>query len=172
MLSAIRPLSSDEWARLHQSPVSVVAFVIGPPDDCSDDRSGPVPMVPVAELRMAVDDAPDDALLVFLHAGSLADQRALAGSIVAQFDPLSDSVAIPSVPAREAIKRVDGTRVIEAVDRSTVFLHCGPEVMTRQALIDALDILDITDVDQPVNPAVVVARSGRTVRLVESSSAM
>jgi len=64
------------------------------------------------------------------------------------------------VAATEAIKRVHGDQVLHGVDRSTLIAVKGPEIISREALVRAVDIMD----SRPWTcPLLLVARSGGRV---------
>lgn len=70
---------------------------------------------------------------------------------------------IPGIPVTDTVKRVDGNRVVETLDRSALIAVQTPQAFERGALVEAHEAnrsLDATD------DAALVERSGGTVSVV------
>lgn len=83
---------------------------------------------------------------------------------------IETGAAFPGVQARDAVKRVDGGRLVESLDRSRVVLAQTPQGFSRQLLVrshlEAADTGLVGDDD-----AQLVAASGHAVAVVEGEAA-
>ena len=85
----------------------------------------------------------------------------LIDDMVAVFPELGVDVLAVPVPVTEAVKRVEGDRVAEGIDRSALAAVRAPEVLRRAALEEALPGVAG---ELWVNPTAVVARAGGRIR--------
>ena len=156
---SIRTLSAAELGFVDEPSQTVVGFVLP-----TDDESSGSPKVRVSDLAEAVRLAGQTEIVVFLYADTMSEDVRFVPSLMAAFDTGTADVAIRSAPAVDAIKRVDGRFVIEAVDRTTVNLLLAPELITASSLEAALSRADGEAI---VNPSVLAWSHGATVQIVE-----
>lgn len=116
----------------------------------------------VAPLRAAVDDLPADVDLVILAEGAI--DSATAASLVA--------AGVPAATGRQgtdAVKRVDGGRLIETLDRSRLYTLRLPAVVELRSVVAVLaarrsTTCPIADLVAPgATVPVIVDRRGRVV---------
>lgn len=115
-------------------------------------------------LRSGLRSIPSEARVV-----ALVDDEALltqaADAVPRMIAGLSarEAGVVRAVPVTDALKRVDGTRVREAVDRTGLFVPGTPQVLRRDALEQAL--LSAPPVP-PSDPATLLVRLGHAVGVV------
>ncbi len=103
------------------------------------------------ETVVFIDEPVPDAALISLIDDMVAERASLGTDVVANF-----------VPAVEAVKRVDGDRVQEGIDRSKLVSVRPPEVLSRRAVQTAVNAVQGK---LWVNPAALVSRAGGTMTL-------
>ena len=126
-----------------------------------------------ASVRCGLAAVPDDADVVVVHDAA----RPLASS--ALFDSVIGAVrdgaaaAVPALPVADTLKRVDGERVIETVDRSHLVAVQTPQAFRAEALRaahapadDATD--DAALVEQAGERVVVVPGDPRNLKITDA----
>lgn len=122
--------------------------------------SGPTPLVETTLLRRIVTGLPPDVGLIgfVVDAGAAPRCSTLASS-------LDGGEWVGSAVARsvtEAVKRVDGDTVVAPVDRASLAIVTGPEVVLRSALESVLDIdprdgwVSVTDLVARIGPVLAI----------------
>lgn len=109
--------------------------------------------------------SPDIDTLVFVD-GPFPDNATIEriDDMLEQFASQDIDALAGYVAATEAIKRVHGNQVLHGVDRSTLIAVKGPEIISREALVRAVDSMD----SHPWTcPLLLVARSGGRVARYE-----
>lgn len=104
-----------------------------------------------------IDEPVPDAALVSLIDDMVAEHAGLGVDVVANF-----------VPAVEAVKRIDGDRVREGIDRSRLVSVRPPEVLSRHAMQRAINSIEA---GLWVNPAALVSAAGGSLTLYSGSHA-
>lgn len=102
-----------------------------------------------------IDDPVPDAALISLIDDMIAERLTLDVDVVANY-----------VPAVEAVKRVDGDRVREGIDRSKLVSVRPPEVLGRKAAQQAIEAIEGR---MWVNPAALVSTAGGSLALFSGS---
>jgi 2-C-methyl-D-erythritol 4-phosphate cytidylyltransferase len=113
-------------------------------------------------VRIALEHVPEDAALVLVHdaARPLVDD----GVIERVLGGLGDGwdAAVPVLPIPDTVKRVEGDRVLETVDRSELRVVQTPQAFVAAVLRAALE----GDVSQASDCASLVEAHGGSVRAV------
>ena len=115
-------------------------------------------------VRLALAEVPDDAAVVLVHD---AARPLLAEEVIARLlAPLSEGWdgVVPGLPLADTVKRVDGDRVVETLDRTELRAVQTPQAFVADVLRSALTGSDWTDC-----AAAVEAKGGR-VRIVEGDT--
>ena len=88
-------------------------------------------------VALALGEVPDDAAVVVVHdaARPLLDDAVVA-RVLAALDDGWDA-AVPALPVADTVKRVDGDRVVETLDRSQLRLVQTPQAFVAAVLRDA-----------------------------------
>jgi 2-C-methyl-D-erythritol 4-phosphate cytidylyltransferase len=109
-------------------------------------------------VALALVEVPDDAAVVVVHdaARPLLDDAVVA-RVLAALDDGWDA-AVPALPVADTVKRVDGDRVVETLDRSQLRLVQTPQAFVAGVLRDAYADRDDGASDCA---ALVEARGGR-----------
>jgi 2-C-methyl-D-erythritol 4-phosphate cytidylyltransferase len=92
----------------------------------------------------------------------------LIAAVVAAIAGTGVDGAIPVIPVTDTIKRVEGSRIGETVDRSTLVAVQTPQGFLTQALLDAHRTLPTADV---TDDATLVERNGGIVVIVDGDMA-
>lgn len=154
----LRPFSSRQLS-LVEGDGQVVSFgVLG------GRYVGPSVQVHAPTLIKRVRDLPRSIRTVVFFDEPVPDAATVStiDDMLAEFEEIDAEVLVPYVAATEAVKRVEGDLVAEGIDRtSLVSIRC-PEVIDREALVEATTAL--TD-ELWVNPTAEVAAIGGRVRL-------
>ncbi len=108
---------------------------------------------------------PDDVDIVLIHdaARPFADSGLIDRVLAATRET---GAALPAVPARDTVKRVDLSRhlVAATIPRDEIWLAQTPQGFRRAVLSEAIKAADSADV---TDEAMIVERSGQPVRVVE-----
>jgi 2-C-methyl-D-erythritol 4-phosphate cytidylyltransferase len=112
-------------------------------------------------VRLALADVPEDAAVVLVHdaARPLLDEAVVERVLTALNEGWDG--AVPVLPIPDTIKRVDGDRVVETVDRGALRAAQTPQAFVAQVLRQALTGSDWTDCSAAVEAA------GGRVKIVE-----
>jgi len=102
-----------------------------------------------------IDEPVPDAALISLIDDMIAERATLGVDVIANF-----------VPAVEAVKRVDGDRVREGIDRSKLVSVRPPEVLGRSATQHAINAIET---GLWVNPSALVTGAGGSLALFSGS---
>lgn len=131
--------------------------------------AGPSIEVHVPTLSRRVDELASHIATVVFVDEPIPDGAvvALVDDMVGAFDQLDVDVLAQHVPATEAVKRVEGDRVVEGIDRSSLVAVRPPEVIRRPALERAVGHVGSR---QWVNPASLVCQAGGTVAFYRGPS--
>ena len=124
---------------------------------------GGAPTVAAGELRQALAAIDQIPLVAFVYPGDDHQLELLAAMLEAVSGQV-DTVAMRSVPAVDALKRVRNDQVVEALDRSLVRLLASPELINRAKLAAAVAALDES---HPVNPTMLMSSTGHPPQIVE-----
>ena len=171
-----RPLLAESLDRLDRSPW-VDAIVVAAPPGWEE------PAILLAEelaatkvvscvtggatradsVRAALADVPEDALVVLVHdaARPLLDDAVIERLLV----PLAEGFdgVVPAVPIPDTIKRVDGSVVVETLDRNDLVGAQTPQAFLAPALRRAFD----GDLSAATDCASLVERAGGRVAVTE-----
>ena len=174
-----RPLLAESLDRLDRSPW-VDAIVVAAPVGWEE------PVILLAEelaatkvvscvtggatradsVRAALADVPEDALVVLVHdaARPLLDD-AVIGRLLA---PLADGFdgVVPAVPIPDTVKRVDGSVVVETLDRDDLVGAQTPQAFLASSLRRAF----AGDLSAATDCASLVERAGGRVAVVDGDS--
>ncbi len=174
-----RPLLAESLDRLDRSPW-VDAIVVAAPVGWEE------PVILLAEelaatkvvscvtggatradsVRAALADVPEDALVVLVHdaARPLLDD-AVIGRLLA---PLADGFdgVVPAVPIPDTVKRVDGSVVVETLDRDDLVGAQTPQAFLAPSLRRAF----AGDLSTATDCASLVERAGGRVAVVDGDS--
>ncbi len=174
-----RPLLAESLDRLDRSPW-VDAIVVAAPVGWEE------PVILLAEelaatkvvscvtggatradsVRAALADVPEDALVVLVHdaARPLLDD-AVIGRLLA---PLADGFdgVVPAVPISDTVKRVDGSVVVETLDRDDLVGAQTPQAFLAPSLRRAF----AGDLSAATDCASLVERAGGRVAVVDGDS--
>jgi 2-C-methyl-D-erythritol 4-phosphate cytidylyltransferase len=114
-------------------------------------------------VRAALADVPEDALIVLVHdaARPLLDD-AVVERLLAPLGEGFDGV-VPAVPIPDTVKRVDGSVVVETLDRDDLVGAQTPQAFLAPALRRAFD----GDLSAATDCASLVERAGGRVAVVE-----
>jgi 2-C-methyl-D-erythritol 4-phosphate cytidylyltransferase len=114
-------------------------------------------------VRLALAEVPDDAAAVLVHdaARPLLDD-AVVERVVTALNEGWDG-AVPVLPVSDTVKRVDGERVIETLDRNGLRTVQTPQAFVAQVLRDACQ----GDVSEASDCASLVEARGGRVKAVE-----
>jgi 2-C-methyl-D-erythritol 4-phosphate cytidylyltransferase/2-C-methyl-D-erythritol 2,4-cyclodiphosphate synthase len=114
-------------------------------------------------VRDALAEVPDDAAVVLVHdaARPLVDDEVI-GRVLSVLNEGWDG-AVPALPVADTVKRVDGDRVVQTLDRSELRVVQTPQAFVASVLRDAFsgDVASASDCS-----SLVEARGGR-VKVVE-----
>jgi len=117
-------------------------------------------------VRAALGDVPEDALVVLVHdaARPLLDDAVIERLLV----PLAEGFdgVVPAVPIADTVKRVDGSVVVETLDRDDLVGVQTPQAFLAPALRRAFD----GDLSAATDCASLVERAGGRVAVVEGDS--
>lgn len=171
-----RPLLAESLDRLDRSPW-VDAIVVAAPAGWEE------PVILLAEelaatkvvscvtggatradsVRGALEDVPDEALVVLVHdaARPLLDD-ALVERVLARLAEGFDGV-VPALPIPDTVKRVDGSVVVETVERDDLVGAQTPQAFLAPALRRALE----GDLSEATDCATLVERAGGRVAVAE-----
>jgi 2-C-methyl-D-erythritol 4-phosphate cytidylyltransferase len=114
-------------------------------------------------VRLALAEVPDDAAAVLVHdAARPLLEDAVVERVVTALNEGWDG-AVPGLPVADTVKRVDGDRVVETLDRNELRAVQTPQAFVTQVLRDALqgDLSGASDC-----ASLVEARGGR-VKVVD-----
>jgi 2-C-methyl-D-erythritol 4-phosphate cytidylyltransferase len=114
-------------------------------------------------VRLALAEVPDDAAAVLVHdAARPLLEDAVVERVVTALNEGWDG-AVPGLPVADTVKRVDGDRVVETLDRNELRAVQTPQAFVAQVLRDALqgDLSGASDC-----ASLVEARGGR-VKVVD-----
>jgi 2-C-methyl-D-erythritol 4-phosphate cytidylyltransferase len=174
-----RPLLAESLDRLDRSPW-VDAIVVAAPVGWEE------PVILLAEelaatkvvscvpggatradsVRAALADLPDDALVVLVHdaARPLLDDAVIERLLA----PLAEGFdgVVPAVPIPDTVKRVDGSVVVETLERDDLVSAQTPQAFLAPALRRAFD----RDLSAATDCASLVERAGGRVAVVEGDS--
>jgi 2-C-methyl-D-erythritol 4-phosphate cytidylyltransferase len=114
-------------------------------------------------VRLALAEVPDDAAAVLVHdaARPLLDD-AVVERVVTALNEGWDG-AVPVLPVADTVKRVDGERVVETLDREELRTVQTPQAFVAQVLRDACQ----GDVSEASDCASLVEARGGRVKAVE-----
>jgi 2-C-methyl-D-erythritol 4-phosphate cytidylyltransferase len=117
-------------------------------------------------VRAALADVPEDALVVLVHdaARPLLDD-AVVERLLAPLAEGFDGV-VPAVPIPDTVKRVDGSVVVETLDRDDLVGAQTPQAFLAAALRRAFD----GDLSAATDCASLVERAGGRVAVVDGDS--
>jgi 2-C-methyl-D-erythritol 4-phosphate cytidylyltransferase/2-C-methyl-D-erythritol 2,4-cyclodiphosphate synthase len=120
-------------------------------------------------VSAGLDALTSDPSIVLIHdaARPLVGVRLIA-AVVAAIAGTGVDGAIPVIPVTDTIKRVEGSRIGETVDRSTLVAVQTPQGFRTQALLDAHRTLPTADV---TDDATLVERNGGIVVIVDGDRA-
>lgn len=123
---------------------------------------------PLQRLLAGLRGVPSDVGEVMYVEGSALDRLA-AEDVAAMRGWLTPDVAavVRGAPVTDAIKRVDGDRLIGTVDRTGLLTLQTPHVLRRDALDQALRMMP----DGPQDPAALLIATGHPVRLFQPAPA-
>ena len=159
-----------EWSRAAISAAGIEDVVIAMPPANYVTLFGSVAAVPGGATRSeSVRNAfaalpPCDAVVVHDAARPLAP----AALFTAVLDALSDAdAAIAAAPVADTVKRVEGGRVVETLDRSRLWAVQTPQAFRRDVLERALDVPDDV-LAAATDDAWLVERAGGKVVVVEA----
>jgi 2-C-methyl-D-erythritol 4-phosphate cytidylyltransferase len=117
-------------------------------------------------VQAAVAEVPDDAAVIVVHdaARPLVSDEMVARVLV----PLSEGWdgAIPALPLRDTVKRVEGGTVVETLDRSQLVGAQTPQAFMALVLRDAVQ----DDVSAATDCASLVEARGGRIRVVEGDA--
>lgn len=128
-----------------------------------DSSAGGAPTVAAGDLHQALAGIDPIPLAAFVYPAD-DHQLELLAAMLEAVNGQVDTVAIRSVPAVDALKRVRDNQVVEAIDRSLVRLLASPELINRAKLAAAAAALDVSE---PVNPTMLMSSTGHPLQLVE-----
>jgi 2-C-methyl-D-erythritol 4-phosphate cytidylyltransferase len=113
-------------------------------------------------VRAGVAEVPEDAAVILVHdaARPLLPEEVIGRVIEALGDGFDG--AVPALPLSDTVKRVDGDRVIETVDRSALVI-----VQTPQAFVAPTLRKCVESAEDATDCASLVERSGGRVRIVQ-----
>ena len=109
-------------------------------------------------VRLALGEVPDDAAVVLVHdAARPFVEDGVIARVLAALNEGWDG-AVPVLPVADTVKRVDGERVVETLDRSELRVAQTPQAFVASVLRDAFsgDVSSATDC-----ASLVEARGGR-----------
>ncbi len=113
-------------------------------------------------VRLAVDEVPDDAIVVLVHdcARPLLDEAVIERVLA----PLAEGVdgVVCGLPLADTVKRVEGGLVVETVDRTGLVVVQTPQAFPAERLRSALD----GEPDGATDCASLVERTGGRIRVV------
>lgn len=116
-------------------------------------------------LRESLRHVPEDVTtLVYLGSAEEDPSGRLVGELLGCLGDGDDAVAA-AAPVTDALKRVDGDRVVGSVERRGLYSLRAPQVLRRGALAAVLDAAP----EGPADPAALMVAAGRTVRIVPVS---
>jgi 2-C-methyl-D-erythritol 4-phosphate cytidylyltransferase len=116
-----------------------------------------------ASVRAGLDEIPQDAAAIVVHdAARPLVTEVVIGRVLA---PLSQGwdAAVPALPLRDTVKRVDGIEVVETLDRTELVAVQTPQAFVASVLRDAFT----GDVGNASDCASLVERRGGRVCVVE-----
>jgi 2-C-methyl-D-erythritol 4-phosphate cytidylyltransferase len=117
-------------------------------------------------VRAALVDVPEEALVVLVHDAA----RPLLDDVVIErlLPPLAEGFdgVVPAIPIPDTVKRVDGSVVVETLDRDDLVGVQTPQAFLAPTLRRALD----GDVSAATDCASLVERAGGRVAVVEGDS--
>lgn len=99
-------------------------------------------------VRAGLEAVPGSADLILVHdAARPLASSALVTSLIAVFDDQTVDAAVPGVPVRDTIKRVQGNKVVETLDRDTLVAVQTPQAFRARMLRDAHGMIsrEVTD---------------------------
>jgi len=174
-----RPLLAESLERLDRSGWIDALVVVAPPgweepaillaeELVADKVTAVVPggHTRADSVRAGLAEVPADVLVVIVHDAA----RPLVAETVLErvLTPLGEAWdgVVPALPVPDTVKRVEGHRVVETLDRSDLVAVQTPQAFRADALRAALagDLSGVTDC------ASLVERSGGQVRVVEGDS--
>jgi hypothetical protein len=157
----LRPFSSRQLSLVAGDGKVLVFAVLG------GRFAGPSVQVHVPTLARRVQQLPQSIDTVVFIDEPVPDGAVVAAiddMLVAFEDSSADAMA-HFTPATEAVKRVEGSVVVEGIDRSVLVSVRSPEVIRKPALRRAVELIGSV---QWVNPTALVAAHGATVELYGS----
>ena len=117
-------------------------------------------------VRAALADVPEEAVVVLVHdaARPLLEDEVVERLLV----PLTEGFdgVVPAVPIPDTVKRVDGSIVVETLDRDDLVCVQTPQAFLAPSLRRTLD----GDLSAATNCASLVERAGGRVAVVEGDS--
>jgi 2-C-methyl-D-erythritol 4-phosphate cytidylyltransferase len=114
-------------------------------------------------VRNGILEVPDDVFVVLVHD---AARPLLEEAVIERvLRPLAEGWAgvVPALPLPDTVKRVDGARVVETVDRETLVAVQTPQAFAADALRRAY----AGDLEGATDCSSLVERSGGAVAVVE-----
>lgn len=120
-------------------------------------------------VRAGLDALTSGSPIVLIHdaARPLAGVG-LIGAVVAALAGTGVQGAIPAIPVTDTIKRSDGSRIVETIDRSDLVAVQTPQGFRTEALLDAHRSFPTRDA---TDDAALVERNGGTVVIVDGDRA-
>jgi hypothetical protein len=130
-------------------------------------HSGPSLLVHYPTLLHRVDQLPDQVEILVFVEGSLPDPATIAqiDEMLGRFE--AGDALVCSQPVSEAVKMVNGDRILRGVDRSSLLAVRGPELIRRRPLEASLSVTLTVDW---VNPTALIAAGGGEVRVFPPGS--
>jgi len=113
-------------------------------------------------VRAGVAEVPEDAAVILVHD---AARPVLPGEVIGRvIEALGEGYdgAVPAVPVSDTVKRVDGDRVVETLDRSTLVT-----VQTPQAFVASVLRACVESAQSATDCASLVEQSGGRIRIVQ-----
>lgn len=119
-------------------------------------------------VRAGAAAVPEDVAWLAIHdaARPLVSQALIDRTFAAA---LAHGAAVPALPVPTTIKEADGSRVLRTLPRRALWATQTPQIMRRQALLEAFDRCALP-FDQITDDVQLLELAGAEVRLVEGES--